>query len=234
MDFKIVLFAYGFPHRKTIDFINTIYQHNFEISLILAADYIKIKSPKSFFNISQKECNISAYELAEKYNIPIHRVSHNSLEAQSLLKEYGINFGIIGGSRILSPDIVALVEKGILNLHPGLLPDVRGLDSVLWSIEKDYPLGVTAHLINEEIDSGFILKTEKVNISIDDNLLSLYEKIYQLQLYLLPRILNLVFTNNYSVLEVKKNGEYNHKMSYDKQIEISSKIYDYVKKHSNQ
>ena len=127
---------------------------------------------------------------------------------------------------------MVLVEKGILNLHPGLLPDVRGLDSVLWSIEKDYPLGVTAHLINEEIDSGFILKTEKVNISIDDNLLSLYEKIYQLQLYLLPRILNLVFTNNYSVLEVKKNGEYNHKMSYAKQLDLQKKVKQYINKYN--
>ena len=233
MCFKIVLFAYGFPHRKTIDFIKTMYQHNFEISLILAADFIKIQSPKSFFNISQKECSVSAYELAEKYNIPIHRVAHNSVEAQSLLQDYGVNFGIIAGARILSHNVVKLVEKGILNLHPGLLPDIRGLDSILWSIEKNYPLGVTAHLINEQIDSGVILNREKINISIDDNLESLYEKIYQLQLYLLPRILNLFFTNNCSMLEVKKNGEYNYKMSYDKQIEMSSKIDEYIKKHSN-
>ena len=233
MSFKIVLFAYGFPHRKTIDFIKTIYQHNFEISLILAADLIKIKSPKSFFNISQKDYNISAYELAEEYNIPIHRVSHNSVESQSLLKEYNINFGIISGARILNHNVLKLVPKGILNLHPGLLPDIRGLDSILWSIEKDYPLGVTAHLINEQIDSGVILNREKININIDDNLVSLYEKIYQLQLYLLPRILNLLFTSKYSMLEVKKNGEYNHKMSYDKQIEVSCKIDDYIKKHSN-
>ena len=233
MSFKIVLFAYGFPHRKTVDFIKTIYQHNFKISLILAADFIKIQSPKSFFNITQKDCDISAYELAEAYNIPIHRVSHNSTESQSVLKKYGVNFGIIAGARILSCNVLKLVSKGILNLHPGLLPDVRGLDSILWSIEKDYALGVTAHLINEKIDSGVILKNEKINISIDDNLVSLYEKVYQLQLYLLPRILNLVFTNNYNMLEVKKNGEYNHKMSYDHQIKLSYKIDDYIKKHSN-
>ena len=233
MSLKIVLFAYGFPHRKTIDFIETICQHNFEISLILAADRVKIKSPKSFFNIPQKDYNVSAYELAEKYNIPIHRVAHNSVEAQSLLKEYNINFGIIAGARILTHNVLKLVPKGILNLHPGLLPDIRGLDSILWSIEKDYPLGVTAHLINEQIDSGVILNKEKININIDDNLVSLYEKVYQLQLYLLPRILNLFFTSNYSMLEVKKNGEYNHKMSYDKQIEMSCKIDGYIKKYSN-
>ena len=94
-------------------------------------------------------------------------------------------------------------------------------------------MGVTAHLINEQIDSGVILNKKKININIDDNLVSLYEKIYQLQLYLLPRILNLLFTSNYSMLEVKKNGEYNHKMSYDKQIEMSCKIDGYIKKYSN-
>lgn len=232
MSFKIVLFAYGFPHRKTTDFINKIYENNFEISLILAADFIKIKSPKSFFNISQKKCHISAYELAKKYHIPIYRVPHNSQEAQSLLKEYHINFGIISGARILSQSVVKLVQNGILNLHPGLLPDIRGLDSILWSIEKDYPLGVTAHLINEKIDSGIIIKTQKISITVDDNLATLYEKIYQLQLYLLPRILNLLFTAKYSMSKVKKNGQYNHKMPYNQQIEISIKMDRYIKKHS--
>ena len=51
--FKIVLFAYNFPHRKTIDFIEKIYKLGFSISLILAADFIKIKKPKSIFDHSK-------------------------------------------------------------------------------------------------------------------------------------------------------------------------------------
>ena len=52
--FKIVLFAYNFPHRKTIDFIEKIYEVGFSISLILAADFIKIKKPNSLFNHLKK------------------------------------------------------------------------------------------------------------------------------------------------------------------------------------
>ena len=56
----------------------------------------------------------------------------------------------------------ALIKYGILNFHPGLLPDIRGLDSVLWSIEKNYPIGVTAHLINNKIDAGKLVCQKKL------------------------------------------------------------------------
>jgi phosphoribosylglycinamide formyltransferase-1 len=230
---KIVLFAYSFPHRKTIDFIEKLYEYKFMISVILAADYINIKSPKSAFKLSKKNIKQSTSEIAKKYNIPIHIADHNSVKSQSLLKEYNVNFGIISGARILNIEIIQCLKHGVLNFHPGLLPKIRGLDSILWSIHKDYPLGVTAHLINEKIDSGIIIKKQKIKISINDNLDSLYEKIYQLQLYLLPRILNLIFTIKYNMSKVKKNGKYNHKMSYDKQVEISSKMENYIKKYSN-
>ena len=232
MSFKIVLFAYSFPHRKTIDFIEKLYDYKFVISLILAADYIKIHSPQSAFKLSKKNVQKSTSEIAKKYNIPIHIVNHNSLQSRLLLKEYNVNFGIISGARILNIEIINCLKYGILNFHPGLLPKIRGLDSILWSIYKDHPLGVTAHLINAKIDSGTIIKKQKIKININDNLDSLYEKIYQLQLYLLPRILNLLINNKYKYIVLEDDGEYNHKMSYDKQMELQLKIDKYIQKYS--
>ena len=232
--FKIVLFAYNFPHRKTIDFIRKIYDIGFSISLILAANFIKINKPKSAFNYMGLK-SISPEELAKTYEIPYYVVKHNSLKAQSLLKQYAINFGIISGSRILKKEIISLVRYGILNFHPGILPMIRGLDSILWSIHKEQAIGVTAHLINEYIDSGLLVQKKKIIIDKDDDLQSLYEKNYQLQLDLIPISLNLVFENidycdQFDRLE--KDLNYNSYMPYNVQLELKPKIINYIKKFS--
>jgi len=233
-EFKIVLFAYNFPHRKTIDFIRKIYDIGFSISLILAANFIKINKPKSAFNYMGLK-SISPEELAKTYEIPYYVVKHNSLKAQSLLKQYAINFGIISGSRILKKEIISLVRYGILNFHPGILPMIRGLDSILWSIHKEQAIGVTAHLINEYIDSGLLVQKKKIIIDKDDDLQSLYEKNYQLQLDLIPISLNLVFENidycdQFDRLE--KDLNYNSYMPYNVQLELKPKIINYIKKFS--
>ena len=229
--FHIALFAYDFPHRKTIDFIDKIYDCGYTIDLILAAYAIPIKSPKSFFQLNSDMPKSSVQDKAKQYKIPLYQVKHNSAQSKDLLKKYHINFGIISGARILDHDIIMSIKYGILNFHPGLLPQIRGLDSILWSIHKDVPIGVTAHLINDKIDAGFLIYKKKISIVSTDNLQSLYEKNYQLQLDLMSISLNLVFSNhNFSSL---KMGDYNPKMSYQIQKELNEKIVLYINKHSD-
>ena len=112
---------------------------------------------------------------------------------------------------------------------------IRGLDSILWSIHKEQAIGVTAHLINEYIDSGLLVQKKKIIIDKDDDLQSLYEKNYQLQLDLIPISLNLVFENidycdQFDRLE--KDLNYNSYMPYNVQLELKPKIINYIKKFS--
>ena len=110
------------------------------------------------------------------------------------------------------------------------MPVIRGLDSVLWSIYKDIPLGVTAHLINKNIDAGLLVYQEQLNFSQKDNMESLYEKNYQLQLDLIPISLNLVLKNkNFKIL---KMGEYHHKMPYKTQLTVIKKTKQYIKTYA--
>ena len=230
-NFKIALFAYNFPHRKTLDFISILSNSNFKISLILAANFVPIDSPKSHFNLFKKEIDVLPKDLAKKYKIPYYVVPHNSEQTKKLLKEYNIDFGIIGGARILKKSIIDIFKFGILNFHPGLLPMIRGLDSILWSIYKDFSIGVTAHLITDKIDSGELVVQKKINISYDDDIAKLYEKNYQLQLDLIPISLNLI-SENKSFKTLKNDGNYNSKMSYETQLELNTMIGNYINRHS--
>ncbi len=223
---NIALFAYNFPHRKTVDFLDQIYMHGYSISLILAAVAIEIKSPKSFFNFQSKPIKNDIHYYVKKHSIPYYVVKHNSQKTITLLSKYSINFSIISGARILDRSIIQNIKYGILNFHPGILPQIRGLDSLLWSIYKNKPLGVTAHLINHEIDSGYLVCQQKINISMTDDIYSLKEKIYQLQLDLIPISLNLILRNKkFPKLE---KGQYNSKMEYDIQKQLASNILAYI------
>ena len=229
--FKTVVFTYNFPHRKTNDFLQKLLRINFPISLILAAEFISIESPRSILRSSKKPKLLSSKNLAKRYGIPYYVVTHNSKVTINLLKKYNVNFGIITGARILDISIIRCFQYGILNFHPGLLPIIRGLDSILWSIYKNHPIGVTAHLINEKIDSGLLVVQKKILIEVTDNLESLYEKNYQLQLDLLSISLNLISIEN-NFLSLDDLGEYNTKMSYLTQLKVKQKVDQYIKQHS--
>lgn len=227
---NIVLFAYNFPHQKTIDVIDRVYREGFNISLILAANHVFIRSPKSIFKFKKEILIPNSEKLAKKYHIPFYVVKHNSLESIFLLKKHKINLGIIAGARILKHDIIQIIQYGVLNFHPGILPYVRGLDSMLWSIYKDYPIGVTAHLINDKIDAGYLVYQKQILISLEDDIYSLYQKNYALQLDLISISLNLILENH--DFQILTMGEYNQKMSYPIQLDLMSKITQYITKHS--
>lgn len=46
--------------------------------------------------------------------------------------------------------------KGVLNVHPGLLPDARGVDVIEWPLLRSIPTGVTVHFVDPGIDTSAI------------------------------------------------------------------------------
>tara|TARA_B100000787_G_C16179827_1_gene291122 strand:- start:242 stop:1012 length:771 start_codon:yes stop_codon:yes gene_type:complete len=54
--------------------------------------------------------------------------------------------------------------KNNLNLHPSYLPYAKGKDPYVWSVEKQYPLGITIHEMNDKIDSGKLFIQKKINL----------------------------------------------------------------------
>lgn len=68
--------------------------------------------------------------------------------------------------------------RTILNAHPGILPGNRGVDAFKWSIVKSWPIGVTLHIIDEEIDRGVVLYRRPVPLLENDTLSTLAERAY--------------------------------------------------------
>lgn len=83
---------------------------------------------------------------------------------------------------IIEKDLINFPSKYAINIHGSLLPKYRGRTPHVWAIingEKE--AGITAHLIDEEVDNGAILKQFVVPIHAEDtggNIVEKYTDLY--------------------------------------------------------
>lgn len=228
---KIAVFAYNFPHKKTYDFIMRLLADNFSIDIIFAANRVELNIPPSTIRTSiRHQSLVHPRDVASNLNIPYIECAHDSPEIMKVIQESEIKIGIISGSRILKKEIISCFELGIINFHPGLLPEIRGLDALLWSIEKDIPAGVSSHIIDHKVDAGLLIEKRKIPIYNDDTIFDLSERLYETQLEMLkPAILKTINKENEPLL---LSTSYNKKMSSELEKKVLEKVPDYIRKYS--
>ena len=81
----------------------------------------------------------------------------NGAAATASVAEWKADVLVYSGGGILRSPILRAAPLGVLNMHIGLLPEVRGMSCPEWSLLTSVPLGVTIHRIDEGIDTGPIL-----------------------------------------------------------------------------
>ncbi len=86
-----------------------------------------------------------------------------STETKSKMLALSPDYLICGGCGVVPDDLITSMSGRVLNAHPGILPDFRGLDPVLWTLSQRMPVGATLHFVDSNLDSGPIIKTEKLN-----------------------------------------------------------------------
>jgi len=67
---------------------------------------------------------------------------------------------LLGQTGILKPELLSCARRGVLNAHPGWLPDYRGLQPALWTLADGLPekLASTLHFVDAGIDTGAIVQ----------------------------------------------------------------------------
>ncbi len=65
-------------------------------------------------------------------------------------------------SKRLPDEIINLAGSGCFNMHPSLLPRYRGPEPVFWQMKYASELGVSWHLVTENLDAGDIVKQKKI------------------------------------------------------------------------
>ena len=187
----MIIFAYSFPHKKTQDFLLISQFWGFEIEAVIAAKPQVLKKPKRTFQYKYSHASLfDIPELCARGNIRYFEVSsHNGLEAHEIIQKIQPKLGLISGARILKDKTISLFSKGIINIHPGLIPEVRGMDSLLWALYLGLPLGVTAHFIDSRVDAGRVIQKAGIEIHPSDSLKDIYLRLYETQIGILPQVL---------------------------------------------
>jgi methionyl-tRNA formyltransferase len=107
------------------------------------------------------------------------------------LKSLGPDLIVVAAyGQILSPAVLSIPPLGCVNIHGSLLPKYRGAAPIARAIlmgEKS--TGVTTMLMDEGMDTGPILLTEITEITPQDNLESLHDRLAQMGAGLLLKTL---------------------------------------------
>lgn len=109
------------------------------------------------------------------------------------LKELNADVFVVVAFRMLPKEIWQLPKMGTFNLHASLLPQYRGAAPINWVIiNGETETGVTTFMIDEQIDTGNILLSEKVEILSDENAGDLHDKLVEIGKGLIIKTLNRI------------------------------------------
>jgi phosphoribosylglycinamide formyltransferase 1 len=98
---------------------------------------------------------------------------------------------LAGFMRLLSPSFVERWRGRILNIHPSLLPDLRGLDTHGRALAQGFAEhGCTVHLVTAELDAGPILAQARVPVLSGDDAQVLAARVLKEEHRIYPQALN--------------------------------------------
>jgi len=147
---------------------------------------------------------ITSKQLLNKYNVSFIMTDKNSDDIIQLAEEHNVNL-YIGNPRnqlaadfisdkevdvlisinylfIINQNLIDVAEVLAFNIHGSLLPKYRGRTPHVWAIINDEKeAGITAHKIDNNCDTGEIIKQVKVDIEEYDtgaDILSKYQNLY--------------------------------------------------------
>lgn len=154
-----------------------------------------VTKPDSIRGRGRKIDSPAVAKIAASHNIEILQPRRLS-DAQDRLISIGASVGIlVSYGKIIPKSIIDIFPKGILNLHPSLLPQYRGPSPIETTIlNGDLETGLTLMSLVRDMDAGPIYHQEKVALSGTETKPELYDYLSrrgaELMIEKLPEILN--------------------------------------------
>ena len=171
---------------------------NFE-ALVEACRCGLLKGKVEMLVVNNHECG--ALKRAERLHVPCHLIDHRlhpdrpSLDRALIrtFQEAAVDLVVMAGwMRIITPVLLKAFPNRVVNIHPSLLPNFRGLDAVGQALAARVSIsGCTAHLVYEEVDAGPILVQAAVPVLADDTRSSLSARIHAQEHRILPLAVRL-------------------------------------------
>lgn len=84
-------------------------------------------------------------------------------------------------NQLVSEKTYSLASEAALNIHPSLLPDLKGVDPSFYALGEAYSeTGATLHHLDRQFDKGEVIGQRHYSIKTNDSLFSLNKSLFRL------------------------------------------------------
>lgn len=121
-------------------------------------------------------------QVAEELRVPYYTIKGDNFEEDDFfidwLKRMDADIFCVISFKKLPKKVIKLAKKCAFNVHASLLPFLRGAAPINWAIRLGYKeTGLTAFVLNDQIDQGDIIANTKVKIAAGEKYTTLYKKL---------------------------------------------------------
>ena len=189
----------------------------FAIFLVLETIYYRIAvTIRRIFSMNKHlgDCYLETNSnLGKIFDVPVFKISGSIHDENWLRKIKDLNPDLIICIRyaeILKKSLLEIPNKGVINFHSSLLPKYRGLGPIFQAVlHNENEIGFSFHYINEDIDTGQIIKREKIKIEQNESVSRLTIRTHIMGSYNLLSIINNLKNENKETKETPQNeGNY--------------------------
>ncbi len=129
---------------------------------------------------AKKAGRVSVDAFCADHGIDLVKIRNiNDSSAIQSVREHDLDWlFIIGWSQIARTPLLSAPRRGVIGMHPTLLPKGRGRAAIPWAILKGLSeTGVTMFKLDEGVDTGPIVAQETIPLSAGETASTLYEKV---------------------------------------------------------
>ncbi len=151
--------------------------------------------------IADRECY--GLKRAEKHGLATKLIPRGEGFSEKISEAIPLRTDLIvlaGFLSILSPELCAVFKHRIINIHPALLPKYGGRGMWGHHVHRavleagDLQSGATVHYVTTGVDEGEVIVQQHFNISAEDTVEHLIEKVQQVEREILPLAINEVLS----------------------------------------
>lgn len=178
--------------------MEAIYEAGGELNLVMTLLDSQAKS---------KSGRVYLDEFCDKFKVPLIKSSHiNNSDVIHALKSADLDWlFVIGWSQIASEELLNVPKKGVLGMHPTLLPIGRGRASIPWAIIKGLSkTGVTLFKLDSEVDTGEIVDQVEIELTNEIDATQLYSQVEDAHVSLIHKVIPNLIANK---LELYQQNE---------------------------
>ena len=199
---KLKIVFFGTPEFATFS-LKELFKNKYIIQAVVTAT-----DKKSGRGKKVQYSHVKEYCLENNINL----IQPESLKSTKFLRELKLlqtDLFVVVAYRMLPRLVWQIPNKGTINLHASILPQLRGAAPIQWAIINGLSeTGLTTFFINEKIDSGDVLLQKKVKIAEDENFGSLHDKLMLEGGKLLVSTIKLLESKKYKA--IKQNLDKTH------------------------